>query len=76
MANMSIQATRRRNPYRKLKAFIVERGLSQKEVANYLDKTPSALNQNLNGTGGDFSLSEARLLIEKYNVPPEYFFEI
>lgn len=76
MANMSIEATRRRNPYRKLKAFIVEMGLSQKELANYLDKTPSALNQNLNGTGGDFSLSEARLLIEKYKVPPEYFFEI
>lgn len=76
MASMSIDAERRRKPYRKLKAFIVEQGLSQKEVANYLEKTASALNQNLNGTGGDFSLSEARLLIEKYKVPPEYFFEI
>jgi hypothetical protein len=76
MATMIQNLNRRRHPYSKLKGFFVEKGVSQKEVAVYLSKSQSALNQNLNGTGGDFSLSEARSLINKYNIPPHYFFEI
>jgi len=67
---------RKRQPYSKLKAFFVENGISQKEVASYLKKSQSALNQNLNGTGGDFSLKEARILMNEYGIPMIYFFEL
>ncbi|MDO3680399.1 helix-turn-helix domain-containing protein [Paenibacillus ehimensis] len=65
---------RRHTPYTKLKALLDERGVSQKEVATLLGKSPSALNQNLNGTGGDFSLSEVRLICREYGISADEFF--
>ncbi|MGG4007302.1 hypothetical protein ABEV57_19275 [Bacillus licheniformis] len=53
---------RRHTPYSKFKAFLVENNIHQREVAEMLGKSVSALNQNLNGTGGDFSLDELRVL--------------
>ncbi|MGG4266501.1 helix-turn-helix transcriptional regulator [Peribacillus simplex] len=75
MANINESISRRHHPYRKIKAYLVEHNISQKDVGNLLDKSQSAINQKLNGTGGDFSLEEARLLSKQLGIPSAYFFE-
>lgn len=65
---------RRHTPYTKFKAYLEEIGIKQSELAGLLNKTPSALNQNLNGTGGDFSISEVRFLCQKFNISADDFF--
>ena len=65
---------RRHTPYTKFKAFLDENGINQREVAELLGKSPSALNQNLNGTGGDFSISEIRVICKKYGISADEYF--
>ena len=65
---------RRHTPYTKFKAFLDERGINQKEVAKLLGKSTSAFNQNLNGTGGDFSLSEVRLICSFFSISADEYF--
>lgn len=67
---------KKRPPYMDLKKFMMENCIKQKDMAEVLDKSASALNQNLNGTGGDFSLGEARILTETFGIPNEYFFKL
>lgn len=74
MASINESTSRRHQPYRKIKAFLVENNISQKELGEILEKSQSAINQKLNGTGGDFSLQEARLMSEKLGIPSAYFF--
>jgi len=66
--------SRRHAPYTKFKAFLIQNGIHQREVAELLGKSTSALNQNLNGTGGDFSLSEVRLICQKYGISADEYF--
>jgi len=65
---------RRHTPYSKFKAFLVENNIHQREVAEMLGKSVSALNQNLNGTGGDFSLDELRVLCRNFNISADDYF--
>lgn len=65
---------RRHMPYTKLKAYLKEIGMEQKELAKLLGKSTSALNQNLNGTGGDFSLSEVRKICLFLDISADDFF--
>lgn len=65
---------RRHSPYTKFKAYLDENDINQKEVAALLGKSRAAFNQNLNGTGGDFSLSEVRLICKTYNISADEFF--
>lgn len=65
---------RRHTPYTKFKAFLGERGVNQREVAELLGKSASALNQNLNGTGGDFSIAELRVMCVKYEISADEYF--
>ena len=76
MANINESTSRRHKPYRKIKAYLVENNISQKELGVLLEKSQSAVNQKLNGTGGDFSLQEARLMSEHYGIPSSFFFEV
>lgn len=68
------EVKRRREPYTKFKAFLVENNIRQAEVAKLLNKSKSALNQNINGTGGDFSISELKLLHKRYGVSIDTYF--
>lgn len=68
------QIKRRHIPYTKFKALLDERGVKQHEVADILGKSRFAVNQNLNGTGGDFSLTEVRILCNKFNISADQFF--
>ncbi len=65
---------RRREPYLKFKGFLIENCIKQSEVAELLNKSNSALNQNLNGTGGDFSVAELRVLHKTYGVSIDEYF--
>lgn len=66
--------SRRRKPYSKFKGFLAENNIKQSEVAKLLNKSNSALNQNINGTGGDFSIAELRLLYETYGISIDKYF--
>jgi transcriptional regulator with XRE-family HTH domain len=68
------QVKRRHTPYTKFKAFLVENNINQREVAELLGKSLSALNQNINGTGGDFSIAELRVICERYNISADEYF--
>lgn len=65
---------RRHTPYTKFKAFLDEKSITQSEVATMLEKTTSAINQNLNGTGGDFSVSEVRTICLSYGISADEYF--
>lgn len=67
---------RKREPYAKFKSFLVENNIKQGEVAKLLKKSNSALNQNINGTGGDFSIAELKLLNKTYGVSIDKYFII
>lgn len=71
---ISKKAKRRHQPYYKFRTLLKEKGIKQDEVAKLLGKTVSALNQNINGTGGDFSVSEVRLICITYNISADEFF--
>ena len=65
---------RRHAPYSKFKAFLFENNINQKDVAELLGKSTSALNQNINGTGGDFSIAELRLICSTFNISADEYF--
>lgn len=65
---------RRHIPYTKFKAFLDEKGVIQSEVADMLGKSTSAINQNLNGTGGDFSVAEIRVICSNYDISADEYF--
>lgn len=72
---MSIKVIpRRHQPYFKFKTLLKEKGIKQEEVANLLGKSVYAINQNINGTGGDFSVSEVRLICNTYKISADEFF--
>lgn len=68
------EVRRRHEPYSKLKSYLVENRIQQREIADLLGKSVSALNQNLNGTGGDFSVPEIRLICARYNISADEYF--
>ena len=68
------EVKRRHMPYTKFKAFLIENGISQSEVAKLLGKSTSALNQNINGTGGYVSLTEIRLLCQHNSISADEYF--
>lgn len=64
-----------REPYTKFKAFLMENNIKQTDLAKMLNKSKSALNQNINGTGGDFSMKDLRIIHDKLGIiVDEYFF--
>ncbi|WCR29741.1 helix-turn-helix domain-containing protein [Paenibacillus thiaminolyticus] len=68
------QVKRRHTPYTKFKAFLEETGVKQNELAKLLGKSTSALNQNLNGTGGDFSIAELRIICTTFQISADDYF--
>ncbi len=65
---------RRHTPYTKFKAYMQEHNIKQKDLAKLLNKSTPSVNQNLNGTGGDFSLSEVRTMCLTYGISSDAFF--
>lgn len=71
---INAEVKRRHQPYYKFRTLLKEKGIKQEEVAKLLGKSVSALNQNINGTGGDFSVSEVRLICITYKISADEFF--
>jgi transcriptional regulator with XRE-family HTH domain len=69
-----MSVNRRHVPYSKFKAFLHENGINQSEIAALLGKSLSAVNQKLNGTGGDFSIAEIRVICERYGISADEYF--
>lgn len=64
----------RRPPYRRFLNFMKDNGIKQREVACLLGKGVSALNQNLNGTGGDLTVSEVGIICKQYGISADTYF--
>jgi len=69
-----VPVQRRHIPYTKLKAFFKENGIKQTEVAALLGKKKAALNQRINGTGGDFKIPEIRIICKAYGIRADDYF--
>ena len=67
--------SRNREPYKKIKAFLVENDIRHRDVAKLLNLTQNTVSKKLNGFGGDFTLQDAKKMHEEFGVPIEYFFE-
>ena len=65
---------RRHTPYTKFKAYMEENGIRQEDLANLLGKAISSVNQNLNGTGGDFSMADVRKICLTYGISSDAYF--
>ena len=63
-----------RQGYLKLKGFLVENNIKQKVVADMLGISVPTFNKKLNGTAGDFSVKEARIICKNLNADVEIFF--
>lgn len=70
----NVNVVRRHEPYTKFKAYLDEKNIKQSEVARLIGKSKTALNQKLNGTGGDFSISEIRIICNEFNISCDEFF--
>mgnify|MGYP005791346871 FL=1 len=66
----------KREPYFKLKGWMVEHSISQQDIADVLDTTANNVNKKINGTGPDFRLNEARKLVAKFHMPMSLFFDV
>lgn len=66
----------KREPYFKLKGWMVEHSISQQDIADVLDTTANNVNKKINGTGSDFRLNEARKLVAKFHMPMSLFFDV
>ena len=65
---------RRHTPYTKFKAYMEEHNVRQKDIAELLAKSAQSVNQNLNGTGGDFSVKEIRKICLEYGISSDTYF--
>lgn len=65
---------RRHVPYTKFKAYMDENDIKQKDLGELLEKTAVCVNQNLNGTGGDFSMSDMRKICLTYGISSDTYF--
>lgn len=63
-----------RQPYYKLIDFMRRNNIKHREMAGFLGKSPSAFSQNINGTGADFSLNEARSICSKWGLNIDEYF--
>ena len=65
---------RNREPYMKLLLYLKENRIKQKDVASLLGKSASAFNQQLNGTGADFTVEEVVKICEHYSISADTYF--
>lgn len=61
-------------PYLKLKAYLVENNIKQKDVAEKLGITATSFNSKIHRNGQDFTLKEVRALCKLYNLDSNEFF--
>lgn len=65
---------RRHTPYTKFKAYMAENNIKQTDLSKLLGKAVPTINQNLNGTGGDFSMADVRKICIEYGISADTYF--
>lgn len=60
--------------YPKVKGYLVEKGIKQKEVAAVLKMTTSTFNNKLNGFS-DFTISDVKKMCYEFGMNAEIFFD-
>lgn len=60
--------------YSKFIAYMKENSVEVGEIAGLLGKTVSRVNQNLNGTAGDFSMADVRKMCLTYGISSDKYF--
>jgi len=60
--------------YLKLKGFLAENNIKQKVVADMLGISVPTFNKKLNGTAGDFTVKEARIICQNLKAEVGVFF--
>lgn len=61
-------------PYSKLKGLLKERGILQREMAEYLEMDRITFNKKINGHGTDFTGTEIRKICLKLKISADDFF--
>jgi len=59
--------------YPKVKGFLVENGIKQKEVASILEMSNSTFNNKLNGIG-DFTITDVKKMCAELGIEANIFF--
>ena len=55
--------------------YLDDNNITQQEISILINKSLSAVNQNLNGMKGDFTAGEIKTICQKYSISAdEYFF--
>lgn len=67
--------SRKREPYKRVKAFLVENGIGHENLADLLKLKSNTITKKLNGLGGDFTLNEVSVLNKELGIPIVLFFE-
>lgn len=60
------------NGYPKVKAYLVENNIKQKEVADFLGITVTSFNNKLNGRG-DFAMRQVRCMCKHFGIDVSFF---
>lgn len=60
--------------YVELKKYLTENNIKHKEVADLIGVDSSAFSKKINKKAGDFSIEEARIICEKFNLSMDNFF--
>ncbi|AYZ73442.1 XRE family transcriptional regulator [Fusobacterium necrophorum] len=60
--------------YVKLKQFMVEKSLKNKDLADLLDISYPCISKKLNQKGSDFTVKEVKCLCEKYGLDANLYF--
>ena len=66
---------RKRIPYLEFKHYLDSNNISQAYIGEIIGLKKSAVNQKINGTGGDFTVEEVKLICIELGISAqEYFF--
>lgn len=63
-----------KNGYSKLKGFLAENGIKQREVAKLLGVTDSTFSNKINKNNADFTMGEVAKMCKVFNLDSNVFF--
>lgn len=72
MGQRRVKKTLKHKPYLRFKAVLVERGITQKEIAKLLNLSPVTISQKINGNL-DFTYSEVEKICDELSISSEIF---
>lgn len=65
---------RKRRPYSEFKQYLSDNGIPQSDVGKIIGVKAPAINQKINGTGGDFTVEEVKKICTHYEISAQKYF--